>query len=240
MPYFKHPACSIPERLETKIWRYMDFPKFVSLLEEQSLFFSKLSLFDDPYEGYLPRLTKEQFLKIPDNTADKSKAQQIVNTNLALRDNFTRECLLVSCWHMSEYENIAMWKSYSIIGKGVAVQSTLKCLMKAFEGVDDLVNIGSVKYIDYYDDKIKWQNTFHSALCKRKQFDHEKEVRVLVVSPEGTPGKLIPVDLNILIEKVFVSPKIEHWILELIKKLLVRYGLSKEVVCSDLDRPPDY
>src|SRR5580704_19030015 len=33
------------------LWRYMDFSKFVSMLLKQSLYFTKSSLFNDPFEG---------------------------------------------------------------------------------------------------------------------------------------------------------------------------------------------
>jgi hypothetical protein len=39
----------------TKIWRYMDLPKFVSLLTKRALHFaSPLRFEDDPWEGYMP------------------------------------------------------------------------------------------------------------------------------------------------------------------------------------------
>jgi hypothetical protein len=38
---------------ETRIWRYMDLPRFVSMLATKSLWFAKAAQFhDDPYEGY--------------------------------------------------------------------------------------------------------------------------------------------------------------------------------------------
>jgi hypothetical protein len=40
-----------PENLNQRIWRYMDFAKFVALLDEEILFFPRASLLDDKYEG---------------------------------------------------------------------------------------------------------------------------------------------------------------------------------------------
>jgi hypothetical protein len=34
-----------------KLWRYMDFTKFVSMLESSSLYFARGDQFDDQYEG---------------------------------------------------------------------------------------------------------------------------------------------------------------------------------------------
>ncbi len=47
-----HEVYPLPERRLT-IWRYMDFTKFVDLLEEQALVFPRTDLFEDPYEGLL-------------------------------------------------------------------------------------------------------------------------------------------------------------------------------------------
>jgi len=34
-----------------KVWRYIDLAKFVSMLETQSIYFSRMDLFSDPFEG---------------------------------------------------------------------------------------------------------------------------------------------------------------------------------------------
>lgn len=46
-----HPCFLPPKDKNVKIWRYMDFTKFVSLLETESLFLSRVDKFEDPYEG---------------------------------------------------------------------------------------------------------------------------------------------------------------------------------------------
>ncbi|MDQ1391242.1 MAG: hypothetical protein QOF30_219, partial [Acidimicrobiaceae bacterium] len=52
MTYAKHPVFVTPSD-ETTLWRYMDLPKFVSLLEKGALFFSRADKLGDPYEGSL-------------------------------------------------------------------------------------------------------------------------------------------------------------------------------------------
>jgi hypothetical protein len=41
-----------PENLDAKIWRYVDFAKFLSLIMSESLFFCRIDKLDDPFEGY--------------------------------------------------------------------------------------------------------------------------------------------------------------------------------------------
>jgi hypothetical protein len=38
----------------TIIWRYLTFPKFVSLITTGALWFSKLQVFEDTFEGMTP------------------------------------------------------------------------------------------------------------------------------------------------------------------------------------------
>jgi hypothetical protein len=47
-----HPTFTCPDS-QTKIWRYMDFAKFLSLITTSSLHFSNLTVLskEDPYEG---------------------------------------------------------------------------------------------------------------------------------------------------------------------------------------------
>ena len=49
-----HPTFIPPSNEDSKIWRYIDLQKFWSMLNHNSLFFSKVTTFDDPYEGSLP------------------------------------------------------------------------------------------------------------------------------------------------------------------------------------------
>jgi len=53
MPASRHPAIKTPPA-ETVLWRYLDFTKFVSMLDSSSLFFTRCDLFDDPFEGSYP------------------------------------------------------------------------------------------------------------------------------------------------------------------------------------------
>jgi len=51
MPVTENPAFIAPANVDVKIWRYMDFTKFVSMLEEAGLFFARLDRLGDPFEG---------------------------------------------------------------------------------------------------------------------------------------------------------------------------------------------
>ena len=46
-----HPCFRQPENKNLRLWRYMDFTKFVSLIATKKLFFCRSDRFDDPFEG---------------------------------------------------------------------------------------------------------------------------------------------------------------------------------------------
>ena len=41
LAYEPHPSFQLPSNDEEKVWRYVDLPKFISMLNKQSLFFSR-------------------------------------------------------------------------------------------------------------------------------------------------------------------------------------------------------
>src|SRR5687768_7249844 len=49
-----HPYFELPEDPNTKVWRYLSFTKFVSLLHTQALHFARSDQFDDAFEGTVP------------------------------------------------------------------------------------------------------------------------------------------------------------------------------------------
>ncbi len=47
----KHVLFRAPANESERIWRYMDFTKFVSMLHSESLFFCRADKLSDPFEG---------------------------------------------------------------------------------------------------------------------------------------------------------------------------------------------
>ena len=56
----------------------------------------------------------------------------------------------------------------------------------------------------------------------------------------SSTGALVPTDLDVLIEKIYIAPDSPIWIHDLVKKVLNRYKLEKEVVHSGLEERPLY
>lgn len=107
-----HPALLPPQDVNKKIWRYMDFTKFMAMLEEGGLFFSCVGKMDDPFEGSLTKLNKT--LRPLMHKNDNALPNAIANL---------RNEVAVNCWHASDYESAAMWELYSKSEEAVCIQS---------------------------------------------------------------------------------------------------------------------
>lgn len=87
-------------------------------------------------------------------------------------------------------------------------------------------------------------NMFEPAFCKRKSFKHESEVRAMVFSchksdptdfhPWGD-GTLVSIDIETLIEAVYVSPNSSRLLEESVKAIVDRFGLKCPITRSDLN-----
>ena len=55
------------------------------------------------------------------------------------------------------------------------------------------------------------------------------------ILPIYIPGKHIKIDLDILIENIYISPYVDNYFIEVIKSLMEKYDISnKSIVLSEL------
>lgn len=247
MTQHEHPVFRAPGNHDIKIWRYMDFTKLVSLLEEEGLFFSRADFFDDPFEGSIPHTNVKTRPNLFHGLPPERVALTIESTSRFIE--WQRRWIMINCWHMNEHESAAMWRLYARTNEAVCVQSTYDRLRKS---LPKEVLIGEVQYIDYKSETLPEGNVLYPYVYKRKSFEHERELRAVItkwpLTDEGFDfnaepaegGVLEKVDLSQLIEAVYVAPSSPSWFYKLVKKILVRYGLNKPVIQSSLDDKPVY
>ena len=155
----------------------------------------------------------------------------------------------INCWHMNDHESAAMWKLYLKSDEGIAIQSTYKKLRDAITD-DEKFFLGIVKYIDYESEWIDAGNLLSPFVHKRKSFEHEREVRAVVTKfPTGESGfdftqetiahgLQLRVDLERLIENIYVAPSAPDWLSGLVSAVVQRYGYTFSVVHSRLNEQP--
>ncbi len=230
-----------PDNENVKIWRYMDYTKFMSLVMDRELYFAPADLLGDEYEGSLPKLVAR---KKYNRSSDPDLARTI-HRNM-------RKAISVSCWHMNDSQSTAMWQLYAEMNKGIAIQSTYKRLRECLSPFHE-VRLAVVKYIDYDTESFDYQDPLMPFIHKRKAFSHEQELRAIVIQPERIEavrkqkypfdsqrpsGDWYLINLSDLIETIYVAPNSPPWIGYLTSKIIDEKKIKTPVLFSDLDKAP--
>jgi hypothetical protein len=227
--YLNNKNIKLPEDPNTIVWKYLDLSKFLDLLLSKKLFMSRSDKFEDQYEGTFSEPTYEEIKRIAEN-----------NPEFLQYYKSHREKVAVSSWHINEYESFAMWQIFTQNSEGLAIQSTIGRLQNAVipEKKFDQY-IGEVNYIDYKKEHIPFDDVFFPFLFKRKSFQYEREVRILSDVTQSNiklnDGLKINVDINQLIEKIYIHPKSENWYKNLVIQLVEQLGFDFTIEKSDLE-----
>lgn len=179
-------------------------------------------------------------------------------------NQMTRRYFFANCWHLNEDESAAFWRIYG--DEEIAIQSTIGGLKGALPPTDwPRISIGEVAYTnDPERDKADKHGIEHFVLRKRNVYAYEREVRAFlsdmppqpgdpntldhfdevmeaVLTEDIPPGHSVPVDISVLIERVYVASGQPGWFEALVRSLLARYGHGeKPVERSGLNRRPEY
>lgn len=216
----------------------MDLAKFISLISNKSLYFTNPEKFNDPYEFYLPTSEMNSIKEILES--ELASLKDLLNNNLLtdnqkfdfnkkinqlpnrLRDieKQTKEKFGVSCWHINNYENEALWKIYTNNGQGIAIETTIDKLKQSLTFHKEII-FDEVRYQDFDITEIEKGHKHYGGFLKRKAFEYEKEFRAMVLLDEKNykNGCFVKVDLDTLIEKIHVAPFKSDYLVNTIKYL---------------------
>jgi hypothetical protein len=122
----------------------------------------------------------------------------------------------------------------------LAIQSTIGRLQESLNPETNFNQyIGEVNYIDYKKEHIPFDDMFFPFLFKRKSFQYEREVRIITDIGESeikiNEGLKINVNINQLIEKIYIHPKSENWYKNLVIQLVKQLGFDFTIEKSDLE-----
>lgn len=246
------------------IWRYMTMASFLSLIIDKRLLFRKASTYKDYYDCYAIFDEESQkniedaiiHQKKPDNwiyCSRLGKGRPLMPFFKGEKWNLTfsqtgkllcnADITYCNCWHINNNENYALWKIYLDNQKeGIAVKSTIGNLKKALSVEDDKVFLGRVNYTDK---KLSLNNESkvneHSVILrKRLQYSYESELRAFVVSKTETGDEnsydalLVDIDIEQLVQEIWISPFAGQWLLEMINRLLENLKINFTVKSSEI------
>ncbi len=227
--YVNSPDIKLSDNDQLVVWKYLDLSKFLDMLLSQKLFMSRSDKFEDQYEGTFSEPTFEEIKKI---AANNPKFLDYYKSH--------REKVVVSSWHANEYESFAMWQIFTKNNEGLAIQSTIGRLKRALAVEKHIEQyIGEVNYIDYKKEYIPFEDTFFPFLFKRKSFQYEREIRIISDVSHSqisiNEGLKIEVNVNELIEKIYIHPKSENWYKNLVVQMVKKLGYEIAIEKSDLE-----
>lgn len=248
----EHPAFEAPKDPNAKIWRYMDFTKFAAMLQTNSLFFTRLDKFKDPYEGALWPDQLRNMKSITHAFFNEAGAEERLRQERAWHKNH-KTTYGVNCWHENEGESAAMWSLYLKTNEGIAICSTYTALKDAFDHTPYNVNIGKVQYVDFEKDTPPNYTKDHLCVYKRKSFEHENEIRAVVwvtgddidfdafreiggkrFNEPIRDGLNIKVPIPAFVHSIYVAPDAQSWFRELVENTVKDYRWDVPVIQSDL------
>ncbi len=193
----------VEEDMNLTVWRYMSLSKFISLLTYQALWFSKLSILQDKYEGMMPFVTK-QMMQADHQDMKKNFSPDLhwqFDEMASRNEQDSRELLVVNCWFLEECESERMWTEYGGNNEAIAIKSTVKQLIQNIGVPHDkhATHLGKVSYVDHKNhlmSKYEANQGHERAFIKdARQFQHEKELRIITLNtksrycirPDGKP-----------------------------------------------------
>jgi hypothetical protein len=233
-----------------RINKYLDIEKFLSMIQDNSLFFSRIDKLEDKYEGISPILNFEQrvnsykfinsFGDHENRPTDEDKMNKYAKASFN-QEKQSRKFTCINCWNKGENESNALWKIYTDSGKGVLIKSSISKIFKAFEISDEKIWISEINYIDRKTERISEGNIITPIINKSIAYNYEDEVRLIYdlkdkkywSKAKNKNGIKIKININELIDEIVISPFMEEWYFEIISNLLNKYELKFRITQSE-------
>ncbi len=243
----KNKTLDIPHG-NTSIWRYVGLDKFLDLLMTQELFFSNAAQMSDQYEGLIPKRNLDYLMKSLEKNTSSQKDLEAEKLKKLQEIQSLRELTLLNCWTINQSESYALWKIYLGGSKsGVAIKTTVSKLIKAVKKGNDPykedIYLSKVKYADFIREEP--ENRFNIITTKNKFYEYERELRLFIfhypdeeISPPYniSIGRRLKVDLNELIDEIYLSPFTGKWFNKTLIGVLNKLNpdLSKKIKNSEI------
>lgn len=211
----KHAALRAPHGKKI-VWRYMGLDKFLDLAVNRRLYFVNASRLSDQYEVTLPPYTlRERENALRQRGLDGTAlAEELTAFEQAHRP--LRQRALVSCWSLGRHESYALWKIYLDGSRtGIAIRTSVAALRKALETGGDPepedIHLAEVEYGDYLPDEEI--NPYTLVSRKRNFYAYENELRLFMLrdAADANDGRFVRVDLDALIDRIYLSPFAGPW-----------------------------
>ncbi len=226
----------------TVVWRYMNYWKFVQLMEKHAIYFCSVACLDeyDKHDG----TESQAHVEFRDELLKRTAPQLILDHAEDSRNE--RERTFCNCWSMGDFESDPLWKRYIEDEEGLAIRSTVRRLQDACRKLDvehrTRVTLTRVDYVDH-PKHIGDGRDLDRYRVKDRMFRWENEFRIIyddrsrLVSPKGL---VVEIDLKTIVDQVVLQPSASQKLESEVRSLLQTLCLSFDVVRSRYDRTVRY
>lgn len=209
-----------------KLWKYLDFPKFLNMINFNELYLRRLDKFEDNFEGRAPEIISSYLLEETWNEIREEYEKR-------------RKLRFIDCWtSFKDKESYAMWKIFSK-EYGLAIETRAATLKKL---LPSKAIIAKVHYIDFREKnestlKDLSKVTQYFSAIKSIEYEYEKEVRIILPKESEETIISINMDMKKLINRVIISPYEDEWFYNLVSDILHnKYNYSSiDIIKSDID-----
>lgn len=208
----------------SNVWRYMPIEKFIDLITSHSLYFPNARSFTDQYEVSIPEALRDDYLKSHSTQEYEHKATTIETV---------RKQLFLNCWSIQTHESYALWKIYLAGSKaGVAIKSSVAKLKNSLikENTNSPVDCLHIERVQYKKRGILFEvpTVTNIAATKTAYYEYEKELRLFFLDDRKiadslappVPGYRVRVDVDELVDSIYLSPFGGSWVRESFSKML--------------------
>ena len=226
----------------TEIWRYLSVEKFALLISRRRLWFTRADLLGDEHEGSVPdSIIVERQQRLNDD-----RVRAIIERGAK---EGTKTCLCHLLEHAVTRYALNVEDIYTPNGTGIVVKTTIGRLAGCFiSKPNDFfythnARIEKVNYINFISHDAT-PDTFDPFTHKQAAYCYEKEIRAIISfmpTVERAPiGRELEVDLDLLIDSVYVSHRLGDGLERFVQNLLLEKDLKKEVIHPPFVREPKY
>lgn len=226
---------------DTVMWRYMTLEKYLYLLTFSKLWFSRVDLVGDRFEGSRTHASAQKWAQVLSSTVPPEHLTRAIETRAHI-DAELRKITYVNSWHECNSESMNMWKIYTD-PNGVAIQTTYGDLKLSFDWRDQIY-VNRVSYLNYAPDGDDFSdsNILNMTSSRPSFLKFEQEIRAMTilnnanVDLDSNPkGLEVGVNLQKLINKTVIRPEAAESVDELLQAWHHKYDLQKEIIRSEFE-----
>lgn len=206
------------------------------IILSNQLYFPRLDRMGELTDGLFPEITQQE---IRDHFTDQNRIDEL-HGFVNIVDPRHRLNNFVSCWKISTQESYLLWKAYTMDASAIAIKSSVGRNKRSLQG-DDIFEIylGKVRYHNEEDFIFKG-NMYSMIMQKHSFYQADNELRIIAnrLNVNGRRSDFefirVKVDLDILIEEVYLSSKASNFHKSQVELLLRENEIVKNVLISSI------